>query len=150
MAQPVTARGTRLHILQGNGADPELFAAYCGITANNFSFKTQTNDIYVPDCASPEDPAWRAVIKSGRSLSISGNGLLDVQVSLVAYLAAYNEDASKNYQIEIDLPLANGGGYWTCAMQLTQLDITGSQNDLATAAITLESDGPVTWNPAAA
>lgn len=150
MAQPKTARGTKVHILQGNGAGPEVFAAYCGLNAKTFNFRTQTNTQLVPDCDNPDDPAWQDVTKSGRSLQVTGTGLLDTVTALPAYRAAYASPDPAHYRMEIGVPLASGGGHWAASMQLTDLTITGNDNELTTVSITLESSGPVLWVPATA
>lgn len=149
MARPKTAKGTKLRIMQGNGATPEVFEAFCALTAKGINFQSQTNDFYVPDCDNPDDPAWREIAKAGLSATISGQGTLDLDAN-ATYQAAFENENSSNYRVLINLSLAAGGGYWEGAFMLTTYEVTGNDGELVQANITLESDGPVSWVPAAA
>lgn len=150
MARPVTAKGTKLRIIQGNGATPEVFTAFCALTAKGINFQSQSNDFFVPDCDNPDDPAWRQIAKSGLSATISGQGTLDLTGAAPRYMAAFLDETSANYRVQINQALAVGGGYWEGAFMLTAYEVTGNDGELVTANITLESDGPVTWVPAIA
>lgn len=145
MAPPVTRRGTKVRILQGNGATPtEVFAAYCALNAKSVNFQSQSNDFYVADCENPDAPSWRQIVKSGRSLSVSGSGTLNLN-DLTRYQAAYNDDDTLNYRIELDASNSVQGGYWAAAFAVTSLEITGNDEDLIQVSISLESHGAVTW-----
>lgn len=56
MAKPVTVKGTKVRLLQGNGASPEVFTSFCGLTAKSINFQTNTNETFIPDCDDPEAP----------------------------------------------------------------------------------------------
>lgn len=145
MAQPTTRRGTKLGILQGDGATPtEVFTAYCALNAKEVKFTTQTGEFYVPDCANPEAPAWRQIVKSGRAMTVTGSGTLDM-AARTKYQAAYDDDESINYRIELDPTNTTNGGHWAGAFTVTDLTITGNDAELITVSLTLESNGPVTW-----
>lgn len=147
MAKPVTAKGTKVRLLKGDGASPEVFSKLCGLTAKSINFQTNTNETFVPDCDNPDDPAWRELTKSGRYVSMSGSGLLDMN-ALEEYQGAYDSDEASNYWFEIALPLASKGGHWLAALMLTNFSITGNDGELTQVEITLESTGAVTWVPA--
>lgn len=148
MAQPTTRRGTKLRVLQGDGATPsEVFAAYCAINAKEVRFTSQTGEFYVPDCDDPEAPAWRQIVKSGRALTVTGSGTLNM-ADLERYQAAYDDDEAVNYRIELDVANATHGGHWAGGFALTEFGITGNDAELVQVSITLESNGPVTWVPA--
>lgn len=146
MSNPAhTRRGTKMRILQGNGATPtEVFDAYCALNAKEVNFQSQTNDFYVPDCDDPDAPAWREIVKSGRALTVSGSGSLDMR-DLPRYQAAYDDDEPVHYRIELDASNLIEGGYWSAAFMLTNLQITGNDDQLVQVSITLESNGAVTW-----
>jgi len=144
MAKPVTVKGTKVRLLQGNGATPEVFTAFCGLTAKSINFQTNTNETFVPDCDDPDAPQWRELTKSGRYVSISGSGLLNMG-SLESFQAAYDEDETTAYRFEIAVPALQNGGYWTGQFMLTNFQITGNDGDLTQVEITLESSGEVTW-----
>jgi predicted secreted protein len=147
MAQPTTRRGTKLRVLQGDGATPtEAFTAYCAINAKEVRFTSQTGEFYVPDCADPDAPAWREIVKSGRAMTVTGSGTLAME-HLAEYQAAYDDDEAINYRVELDVANTAQGGYWAAAFALTELGITGNDADLVTVSITLESNGAVVWVP---
>lgn len=148
MAKPATARGTKLRVLLGDDSDPVVYTGFCGLTAKSINFQSQTQDFYVPDCDNPDDPAWREIVKSGRSVSIQGSGTLDTQGSLSRMQDAYNSDESVPMKVELNVSSALGGGAWVGLFAVTQLQITGNDADLIQAQIQIESDGPVEWVPA--
>lgn len=147
MAQPTTKRGTKVQILKGDGGGPEVFSAFCALIAKSFNFQTNTNEFFVPDCADPDAPAWREVVKSGRFLSVSGSGTLAME-DLASYQASYDSDLSDNYQLALDTTDTTYGGHWAGAFMLTNLQIDGNDDGKVQVSISLESDGPVTWVPA--
>ncbi len=144
MAEPKVVKGTLVSIMLGDGATDEEFAAFCGINAKTINFQSNTNEDFIYNCDSLDTPPWRNLTKSGRFLSVSGNGLLD-STALERYWAAYGDDDAVNAQVSIGVPALDGGGYWECAMMLTQLNITGNNGEKTTVEISLESSGPVTW-----
>lgn len=147
MAKPVTVKGTKVRLLQGNGASPEVFTSFCGLTAKSINFQTNTNETFIPDCDDPEAPQWRELSKSGRYVSLSGSGLLNM-ASLEAFQSAYDEDETQTYRFEIAVPALQHGGYWIGQFMLTNFQVTGNDGELTTVEITLESSGEVTWVPA--
>lgn len=148
MAKPKTVKGTKVRLLQGDGATPtEAFTAFCGLTARSINFQTNTNETNVPDCDDPDAPQWRELAKAGRFVSVSGSGILDME-ALERYQEAYDSPDSVNYRIEIAVPALDNGGYWEGAFMTTGFTVTGNDGELAQVELTLESDGPVTWEPA--
>ncbi len=147
MAKPSTANATKLQIMMGNGATPEVFLTYCALTTKSIRFTTQTNEVYVPDCDNPDDPAWREITKAGRAVTVTGQGVMDMINAFGRYRAAYDNELSSNYRILINLSAALGGGYWVGAFMLTEFEVGASDGEKINANITLESDGPVVWVP---
>lgn len=147
MAKPKIVKGTKVRLLQGDGATPEVFTKFCGLTAKSINFQSNTNETFVPDCDDPDAPAWRELAKSSRYVSLSGSGLLDM-TALEAYQAAYDNDEADNYRFEIAVPALDNGGYWKGAFMLTNFQVTGNDGEHAQVEITLESSGAVAWKPA--
>ena len=147
MAPPLIVKGTKVRLLKGDGAEPEVFSKFCGLTAKSINFQTNTNETFVPDCDDPDAPAWRELAKSGRYVSMSGSGLLDMN-ALDEYQAAYDNDGTDNYRFEIAVPALQHGGHWLGAFMLTNFTVTGNDGEHATVEIALESSGEVTWVPA--
>ena len=149
MVAPLTAKGTKLNVALGDGEDPEVFTAFCAVSAKTINFQTNTNEFFVPDCDDPDDPAWRELAKSGRFVSISCSGTLNT-TDLTRYQDAYNSPDAVNVEIELDLPLAAGGGVWSGPFMLPNFQITGNDGELVQVEFSLESSGAVTWTDAAA
>src|SRR5690606_33512417 len=58
MAPPKTAAWYKMLIQVGDGADPEVFSAPCGLTTRGLNFSAETSDTTVPDCDDPSLPSW--------------------------------------------------------------------------------------------
>lgn len=140
MATPTTIRGTQLYLKIGNGASPEVFTHPCLVNAERgIAFRSTTNDIVVPDCTNPDDPAWRELVKDALSVGLTGSGVLDnVLATIQAYTTWWKSDDPKNVQIWLGTV-----GYWSGAFKLTEWGITGNRGAKAEVSITLESDGEV-------
>ena len=140
MAPPATLKGTQLYIKVGDGASPEVFSHPCLINAERgIVFRSNTSDIVVPDCANPDDPAWRELVKDALSVGITGAGILDnVLATIQAYTTWMKSDTSKNIQVWLGTL-----GYWSGAFKLTEWNITGERSNKITSTLTLESDGEV-------
>lgn len=138
--QPTTLKGTQIYLKISDGGSPEVFAHPCLINADRgVTFRSNTNDIVVPDCDSPEDPAWRELVKDALSAGLTGSGVLDnVLATIQAYTAWWKSDTGKNVQVWLGTV-----GYWSGSFKLTEWQITGARNDKAQVQITLESDGEV-------
>lgn len=144
MAKVKTINGTQLLVQIGNGASPEVFAADCLInTSRGIKFNVDTKDFVVPDCADPDSPAWKEVVKDGLSATIDGAGMLDTPSVEDWYNWLIDKD-TKNVRVKINVPGADGGLYWQGAFHLTAFDVSGDRTDKATATVTLVSSGPLT------
>ncbi|WP_292226358.1 hypothetical protein [Mesorhizobium sp.] len=141
MAPVPRVTGSKLLVQIGDGASPEVFQHDCLInTKRGVQFTSETNETIMPDCANPEDPAWKSVTKDGLQATISGAGML-YSASLAEWWAWYNGDDAKNVRFNV-----TPAGYWQGAFKLTQFEVTADGNkETATTNSTLVSDGPVTW-----
>jgi len=146
MAIVKAMNGTSLLIQIGNGLSPETFAHDCLInTERGISFASETNRQVIPDCDTPDSPAWSVVNKDSFSATITGAGMLHT-ASVKTWDAWFGSDNGKNVRVLLNgVSLANGGGYWSGSFKLTGWEVTGTRNEKATVSVTLESDGPVTW-----
>jgi predicted secreted protein len=140
MATPTTLRGTQLYIKIGDGASPETFTHPCTINAERgIVFRSTTNDIIVPDCTNPDDPAWRELVKDALSAGITGSGILDATLSVIqSWDTWFRGDDGKNVQVWL-----GNIGYWQGSFKLTEWNPQGDRNNKITTPITLESDGVV-------
>ena len=151
MAKPKTYSWSKFIILVGDDATPtEAFVAICALTSKGLEFAADTADVSVPDCDDPDLPAWQESIIRTKSGTISGDGVMDF-ASHDVFWTWYDSGASRNVHIKLDAPLADKGGQWAGKFLLTTYNVTGNQDDAKIShALTMQSDGPVTWTPAPA
>ena len=142
MAQPKTFTGSKILIMVGDGATPEVFAHPCLINASrSFQLSATTVDSVVPDCDDMEAPAWTEREKDAISATVTGEGVMDAD-SLEEYLTWVTEAASRNCKIVI----ADGqaaGQTLTGKFHLTEFQNSGDRKAKTESSITLMSDGPL-------
>ncbi len=141
MAQPTVLPGTKLLILVGNGASPEVFAAPCGLTTSGIDFSASTNTTVLPDCVDPEAAAWEAKDINALSASVSGNGVMAVE-SFAVWNDWFQAAQAKNVQIKLDDATL---GHWAGSFILTGLKFGGVRGNKVTVDVTLANNGSVPW-----
>jgi len=147
MAAATKARASQLLVQIGNGADPEIFAHPCLInSARGFTLTAGTSQVSIPDCDDPDLLQWLGTEKTSLSGSISGAGTLHVPNTKEFHQKLVSPD-SFTCRVRLNLPGAQGGGYWEGKFQLTSFAVTGDRtsDNTVTCDITLESDGEVNW-----
>lgn len=152
MALPKVASGTKLLIQVGDGATPtEAFATTltCALTTKTFTFTADANTIVVPDCDDPDLPASNQTEITAVGLEVTGSGVAKVD-SVEAWHTWFASGAAKNVRLNMDVALADGGGYWSAPMKLTTFSLTGERGNKIQMEITLQADGAVTWTDASA
>lgn len=146
MAQPDIVKGTYVDILIGDGDDPEVFTPICGLTARTFTQQGNTNDVFIPDCADPEDVPIRRLVPTGKQWDLSGEGLLNL-AQRAQIDAAWMVTA--NYRFRIGRPAGSivGAGYYEGPAMLTNIQWGGStgNGEFASGSLTIASDGEWTW-----
>lgn len=148
MAKPTTILGSHLLIMLGDGNSPETFGAPCGLTSKSLNLSASVNEFNVPDCADPDAPMWTERVVSALSAGVSGSGVIAME-SLDEWRTWFLSGLAKVIHVSVDETLAVGGGYFAMSAVLTGFNITGNQGEKATLEVTIQSDGPVTWVPAA-
>lgn len=150
MASVKTLAGEQLLVKIGNAASPEVFAHDCLINTDRAAaMSAETTEVIVPDCNSPENPAWKQVLKDGLSIQVSGAGILHT-ASIETWFDWFKSDDAKNVRIELNgVAGADGGGYIAGAFKLTQFSMSGTRKNLATVDVTLVSHGACAWTDAA-
>jgi predicted secreted protein len=145
MAQAKTARGTKLLIKIGDGGSPEAFVHNCSISgARSFQLTSQTNDVNVPDCDDPELMAWLEREKVSLGATIQGAGVLNTPDLEFFYDYASSSDP-KNIRVVVDVPGADGGGYFSGAFHCTDFQISGDRGQKTDFTATFQSTGEVTF-----
>lgn len=143
MAQPTVLPGTKLLILVGDGASPEVFGQPCGLTTTGIDFSASTSTTLIPDCDNPEAPAWEAKDVNGLSASVTGTGVMAVE-SFEIWNDWFQDAEAKNCQIKLDHADL---GYWEGQFLLTSLKYGGTRGEKVTVDITMDNTGAVTWVP---
>jgi hypothetical protein len=137
---PYTADWSQFTVLMGNGATPEVFSRMCGLMSRGFNQTVATGETNVPYCDDETLPAITMRSATALSAEITGSGTLAVE-DVAAWDAA--KGVSKNYQVNLELPLAQGGVSWTLPMILTNLNLKGTKGEKVTFDVTLVSSGAI-------
>lgn len=141
MAQPTVIVGTKLLILVGDGATPEVFSQPCGLITRVFNLSASTSSTLIPDCDDPEAPAWEAKDVNALSAQITGAGVLAVE-AYAFWRNWFMNAVSKNVQINFDAP---GMGYYAGSFIMSKFQNTGTRGQKITVDVTMDNDGAVTW-----
>lgn len=148
MAKPTTVNGSKLLIMLGDGQSPETFGSPCGLSTKGINFTASVNEFNVPDCADPDLPQWTERVVQALSAGVTGSGAFAVE-SHDDWREWFMSGVSKNIQVSINEPLAGGGGYYAMAAVLSAFNVTGNNGEKMQIEVTIQSDGPVSWVPAA-
>jgi hypothetical protein len=141
MAQPTVIAGTKLLILVGDGASPEVFSQPCGLTTRNFDLAASTNSTLIPDCDDPEAPAWEAKDVNALSATISGSGVMAIE-AFPTWKNWFMNAQSKNIQIKLDDPAL---GYWAGSFIMSAAKFSGVRGQKVNIDCTMVNDGAVVW-----
>lgn len=139
----------RFLILLGDGASPETFAFPCGANARSVTFTNNLGEETVLDCDDPlgELAAIQRWIESqDTSLEISGRV---AKGSIQVWRDWVDGGSEKNIRIQFDEAAADGGGYYTVAAYLQQLQWGSEGKGTATFTATIMGSGSRVWTPAA-
>lgn len=151
MAQPDIVKGTYIDILMGDGAEPEVFTPICGLTTRQFTHQVNTNDVFVPDCADPEDRPVRRLSVTGEQWDLSGDGLYNLAQEGVIREAT---GVTKNYRFRVARPAGStvGTGYYEGPAMITNRQIGGNTGggEFGSLSLAIASDGSWEWVPAGA
>jgi len=145
MAQPDIIRGTYFSLMAGDGADPQVFTALCGITTRSFTSQTNTNDVFTRDCADPEDVPIRRIIPTGKQWDLSGEGVLNR--ANLATLQGLDDGQPHDFRFLFTEPADDEvfQGYYGGAGVITSLAITAEDEAFATVSLAIASDSQWTW-----
>lgn len=141
MAQPTVIPGTKLFILLGNGATPEVFASPCGLTSQGVDFTASTNTTIIPDCVDPEAAAWEAKDINALSAQVTGTGVMAVE-SFSTWNDWFQSADIRALQIKLDAPAL---GHWLGDFVLSSLKYGGTRGEKVTIDVTLVNSGAVLW-----
>lgn len=147
MAQPDIVKGTYIDILIGDGVTPtEGFTPLCGLTTRSFTHQVNTNDVFVPDCADPEDRPVRRLSVTGEQWDLAGEGLYNLAQEATIRTAT---GVTKNYRFRVNRPAGSivGTGFYEGPAMITQRQIGGNTGggEFGSVSLTIASDGEWTW-----
>jgi len=144
MASVKNARGVKLLLKVGDGESPETFTAYCSINAaRGITFTSATNESPDINCDDPDDISWLLREKASLSAAVTGAGTLNTP-DIQDFFDWLSGADSKNCQIVVDVPSADGGVIFEGAFHLTDFAVTGDRGAKMETTITLASDGVIT------
>lgn len=151
MAEPNTISWHLLKIELGQGdGPPETFAAPCALRTKEVQFQSQTSEVYLIDCTTPEGASWATRNVIGQSATITGSGTLDMD-DWDTWRGWYEGATRKNVRINFDVASDSNGGYYEGPCILTSLTFTGSRDDeggLVSIQLEIQSAGALTWTGA--
>lgn len=143
MAQAKTFRRSGLRLLLGDGADPENFAAPCGLTERSISFAKELGETNVPNCTDEDLAPWTERDVIAKSSTIDGSGVLD-EDALPTWQGFYDDDDSRNCRVELWRNNAKIG-HWQGRYHLEEFSPAAPEDGRVTLDATLQNDGPVVW-----
>lgn len=149
MAQVKSFKFGETMILIGDGATPEVFAAPCGLNEMTMTMTADTAETILPDCANPDDPAWKVTDVSALQMTLSGTGVLDKDAR-VTWEDWMMSGAEVNVRWMYDVLLADGGGYYQAPAILTNITVTATRGQRATVDVSITLNGKPTFTDASA
>lgn len=134
MTQASTLKFSLFLIELGDGANPEVFSAPCGLNSRGFDRTAATSDTNVPDCDDPDAPSWLERDVVSLSASLTGSGVV-ADEDFDTWDAWFTAATSKNTKLTL------GSRTWIGPMKLSSLKVSGQRGQRATIDVTLDSDG---------
>lgn len=129
----------------GDGAVPEEFAHACTInTSQDFTVEATTVDATDPNCQNPDAPGWVLRSVDTLSASINGAGTMD-PMSWARLRDVQLSGEPINARVLLDLPAAQGGGWYAGRFVITSLGIAKEGKGYVSCTVALQSDGEVKW-----
>lgn len=146
MAYTDKLKSTRVAIMMGNGASPEVFAPMCGITTKGFQQTRATSDTVDWDCADPDATPITVRDVGATDWTISGSGLLHRPL-LADVQEAFDSADATNYRFMFDEPTGSEviDGYYQGPGIITDLNITGTNGEYVQISITISAAGAKTF-----
>ncbi|WP_413709379.1 phage major tail protein, TP901-1 family [Rhizobium sp. Rhizsp82] len=113
-------KGRTLLIQIGNGADPEVFAALCGLTTRSFNLSTNSVDTTIPDCNNPDATPQRTTEPGINSRTFSGSGAFVSSANTTAFMTHVIESTTFNAKV-----IVPGLGTFTGTFFVTDFELSG-------------------------
>lgn len=149
MAQARTLRFSEQALLLGDGAVPEVFTAPCGFTTLAMSVAIETNTTNVPDCADPDLPAWLVSDEVSKQMSLTGDGVLDVDAQIV-WREWLLDGGERNVRWLTDGANSEANGYFEAPGILTTFEQNGTRGERWSFNVGITLNGRPEWTDLAA
>lgn len=145
MAQPTTARPSKMRVLLESADSPGTYVAPCGLTSKSLNVTKNLSDQSIPDCDDPDAPFWLARDVESMSMEISGEGLLAAEAEEVWNEANFSTEPT-NARVEIEF--TTGTRTFAGAFHIT-CSINAQQGQRVSINVSAQSDGIITstWAP---
>lgn len=144
MVAQTRIRFGEIYLLVGNGATPtEVFTSPCGISTFGRSVTTNTSDVELMDCATPDAPIWLGVDVTSKRMTLTFSGTLDKAAYGTVWKDWAMDEASKNIRVYENL--TGSVGYWSGAGVLTEYSDTANGRGSYTMTGTVVFDGKPVW-----
>lgn len=150
MATQKKASFQQYYIALGDGATPtEAFTRPCALASRTFTLTGTPAEVNLLDCADESLPMWTSREISIMSGTVAGEGTLDPD-DLETWREWMLSAEVKNARIMLDLPVADGGGYYEGPFVLTTFEnVSSKENGTVTFSLEMMSAGTITWTDAA-
>jgi hypothetical protein len=134
-------------LLQQNGS-PTTWEAPCSINTNReFTIEAAVSEVPEVDCDDPDAPSWVARAVETLSAGLSGAGTLDTP-DFEQWRDWMLSAEEKEIRIKLDVPLADGGGWFQGPFLITSLGLGKEGKGFTTFSCELQSAGEITWTDA--
>ena len=144
MAQALTVRFGEQMLLIGDGADPEVFSAPCGITSLTKSTSTNTSDVDIPDCDDPDLVVWLGIDEVSKRMTLTFSGTI-AQQSLALWQEWELDGGLRNVRWMRNLTDLALRGYLAGPALLTEFEETAEGRGRYTFTGTIIFDGKPVW-----
>lgn len=140
-------QGRQMLVKIGDGADPEVFSALCGLTSKTMTVNANNYDVTTTDCTEPGGQLWREVQTGMRMVNIAGNGYFEdsateeiLRSKVMGTGIADTADAVANFEVTVP-----DFGTFTGAFHIDSLEYGGEQEDGVTYTLALSSTGVIAF-----
>jgi len=144
MAQLTSVRFGEQMLLIGDGADPEVFSAPCGINSLTKSTSTNTSDVDLPDCDDPDLVVWLGIDEVSKRMTLTFSGTI-AQQALAMWQEWELDGGTRNVRWMRNLTNPDLRGYLGGPALLTEFEETSEARGRYTFTGTIIFDGKPVW-----
>lgn len=137
MTAATTLKYSEFKILLGDGAEPEVFTAICGLTSKGFNYTTDTSSTNVPDCTDEDLPSFAEKDITSFSAQLSGSGVATRQ-SLGDLQAWIVSGARKNVKVSFATAPVGDPELYVGPAVLSSLNVTANKGERVNVDITID------------